>query len=208
MHLKQLVETMGYIGLFFVIFAESGLFFGFFLPGDSLLVTAGLLATQGYFKIFILIPLLIFAAIAGDSTAYWFGNKIGPRVFNKEKSIFFNKKYIESAREFYDKYGMKTIILARFLPGVRTFAPIVAGVGKMHYQRFIKYNVVGGILWPTFMLSIGYFLGKKIPNVDHYLVPIIATVVILSFIPTIFENRKHIVKHSGRFYKKLTKASK
>ncbi len=206
MNLKHLVEGMGYLGLFFVIYAESGLFFGFFFPGDSLLVTAGLLATQGYFQIFILIPLLIIAAITGDSTAYWFGKKVGPRIFNKEKSLFFSKKYLDSAAEFYKKYGVKTIILARFLPGVRTFAPIVAGVGEMEYFKFLRYNIVGGILWPTFMLSLGYFLGKKIPNVDHYIIPIIVVVVIVSFMPTAFENRKHIV-HGGKKLKNFLKKS-
>ncbi len=203
--LNQIIQTVGYLGLFIIVFAESGLFFGFFLPGDSLLVTAGLLATQGIFKIYFLIPLLVFAAISGDSAGYWIGKKFGPRIFNKENSLFFDKKHIETAGDFYKEHGKKTIILARFIPYVRTFAPIVAGIGEMDYKEFLTYNVVGGTIWATLMLVIGYFLGKTIPNVDHYIIPIIVIIVILSFVPTAYEHRKKIIHQSNRILRKAFK---
>jgi membrane-associated protein len=198
--LNQLIVTIGYFGLFAIVFSESGLFFGFFLPGDSLLVTAGLLATQNYFNILYLIPLLILAAILGDSVGYWTGKKFGKRIFNKEKSLLFSKDHIKTAQEFYKKNGTKTIILARFLPYVRTFAPIVAGIGEMKYSQFLTFNIAGGTTWVTLMLLIGYFLGRTIPNVDHYIIPIILIIIILSFVPTTFEHRKkisHIIKQGA-----------
>lgn len=202
--LKQIIESIGYAGLFLIVFAESGLFFGFFLPGDSLLVTAGLLATQGYFNILILIPLLAFAAVSGDSVGYWTGHKFGRRIFNKgDESFLRNKKHIDTAGQFYEKHGAKTIILARFLPYVRTFAPIVAGIGGMKYAHFITYNIAGGVTWVTLMLLIGYFLGKVIPNVDHYLLPLIVIIVIISFIPSAIEHRKKIVREIKKLPSRL-----
>jgi len=145
--LPMLIKAIGYFGIFFIIFAESGLFFGFFLPGDSLLFTAGLLASQGYFDIAILILLTTLGAILGDQIGYLFGKKVGPKIFNYDESLLFKKKYITDAENFYQKHGKKTIILARFVPIVRTFVPILAGVGKMHYRTFFSYNIIGGILW-------------------------------------------------------------
>lgn len=191
--LAQIIETIGYVGLFAIVFAESGLFFGFFLPGDSLLVTAGLLATQGIFNILLLLPILILAAVLGDSTGYWMGKKFGRRVFSKKGSLLFDPKHIDTAQEFYERNGVKTIILARFLPYVRTFAPIVAGIGDMKYSQFLTFNIAGGTTWVTLMLLIGYFLGRVIPNVDKYLLPIIVIIVIISFMPTAFEHRKKII---------------
>jgi len=185
--LKELITTVGIIGLFGIIFAESGLFFGFFFPGDSLLVTAGLLSSQGYFKIEVLILILIPAAILGDSVGYWFGRKIGPSIFKKQDSLLFKKSHLEKAHAFYEKYGGKTIILARFIPIVRTFAPIVAGVADMTYKKFISFNVFGGIFWVTLMLLLGFFLGNIIPNVDRYLLPIIALIIFLSILPGVIE---------------------
>jgi len=205
--LKQIIQTIGYFGLFAVVFAESGLFFGFVLPGDSLLVTAGLLATQGYFNIGILIASLAFAAVLGDTVGYWSGKKFGRRIFNKDGSreehmsllhkislTLRDKKHIDTASNFYKVHGKKTIILARFLPYVRTFAPIVAGIGRMEYKDFLTYNVVGGVFWSGLMLLIGFFLGNVIPNVDKYLIPIIVLIVVVSFIPTLIEHRKQIKK--------------
>lgn len=182
-----LVETVGYIGLFLIIFAESGLFFGFFLPGDSLLFTAGLLASQGLFNIYILLTLFAIAAIIGDSVGYWFGKKVGPQIFNKEDSFFFQKKHIERTHNFYEKYGTKTIVLARFVPIVRTFAPILAGVGEMKYKIFLKYNIVGGLLWGVGITFIGYFLGSRVPNIENYLFYIIIAIIVTSFTPILFE---------------------
>ncbi len=199
--LKQLIETFGYAGLFAIVFAESGLFFGFFLPGDSLLVTAGLLATQNYFNIIYLLPLLALAAILGDSTGYWMGKKFGKRIFSKEKSFFFSKNHIKTAQEFYEKNGVKTIILARFLPYVRTFAPIVAGIGEMEYSKFLTFNIAGGLSWTTIMLLIGYFLGRLIPNVDRYLIPLIIVIIMLSFAPSAYEHRKKIIRELRKPFK-------
>lgn len=191
--LIEIIKTGGYIGLFFIVFAESGLFFGFFLPGDSLLFTAGFLASQGYFDIKRLMPLLIIAAIGGDSTGYWMGNKFGQWLLKQRESFFFQKKHLFEAQRFYKKHGGKTLILARFIPAVRTFAPIVAGMAKMHYKKFLTFSVVGGMLWVTGMLLLGYFLGSTIPGVDKYLLPIIALIILLSVTPGlihIFKDRR------------------
>lgn len=198
--LKELITTVGYVGLFSIVFAESGLFFGFFLPGDSLLVTAGLLATQGYFKIEYLLPLLAFAAISGDQVGYWFGKRFGRRFFNKEKSLLFDKKHLDKAHAFYEKHGGKTIILARFIPIIRTFAPIVAGIAEMDYKKFISFNFVGGLAWACGMLLIGYFLGHTIPDVDKYMIPIIGGIIFLSLLPPMIEGYKH---NRGKLFAKF-----
>src|SRR5512136_2677498 len=167
MSLEQLVINVGYIGLFAIIFAESGLFFGFFLPGDSLLLTAGLLASRydpalGHtvMNIWILLIILPLAAIIGDNVGYWFGKKTGPRIFNRENSRLFKRKNLLAAKAFYDKHGGKTLILARFMPFIRTFVPIVAGAVEMEYRRFFTWNVVGGVLWGTGVTLVGYGIGK------------------------------------------------
>ncbi len=184
---KFLIETFGLIGIFAIVFAESGLFFGFFLPGDSLLFTAGLLASQGYFSITWLLVGTWFAAIAGDSVGYWFGRRVGPALFSKEDSFFFNKKHILHAQKFYEKYGAKTIVLARFVPIVRTFAPIVAGVGDMKYRTFIFFNILGGTIWVFSMTLAGYALGKIFPRTDEYLHYIIAVIIFFSVLPILIE---------------------
>lgn len=181
--LESLILTTGYLGLFFIVFAESGLLFGFFFPGDSLLITAGLLASQGYLEIKILILIATLAAILGDSVGYWFGKKTGPRIFKREDSLLFHKKNIVRANEFYKKHGGKTIILARFLPFIRTFAPIVAGVGEMDYFRFLSFNVFGGLFWVLFTTLAGYFLGNTISNIEEYFLVIILVVILISALP-------------------------
>lgn len=198
--LQELIKSVGYVGLFGIVFAESGLFFGFFLPGDSLLVTAGLLATQGFFDIAVLILLLTMAAIMGDSVGYWTGKKFGRALFKKEKSLFFDKKHLERANSFFDKHGGKALILARFVPIVRTFAPIAAGAGEMHYRKFLAFNVIGAILWACGMLLIGYFLGSIIPDVDKYLIPVIFIIIFISLIPALLEGYK---SHKGRVFAKF-----
>lgn len=187
--LPELIKTVGYVGLFSIVFAESGLFFGFFLPGDSLLFTAGLLASQGLFHIWVLLPLLIAAAILGDNAGYWTGKKLGKWLMQQKDSFFFKKKYLIEAQHFYEKHGGKALILARFIPAVRTFAPIAAGIANMHYDRFFFNNVVGGLLWASGMTLGGFFLGHLIPDVDKYLLPIIAVIVIVSVIPAIWHMR-------------------
>ena len=188
--LVSLIKTAGYLGLFGIVFAESGLFVGFFLPGDSLLFTAGILAAQGFLNIWILVFLVFLGAVLGDNFGYGFGRKVGPMIFKREDSIIFHKQNLERAKAFYEQYGKKTIILARFLPGVRTFAPILAGVGQMHYRTFVSYNVIGGLIWGMGMPFLGYFLGSTIPNIDRYLLPIIIFIIVISVVPTL----RHILK--------------
>ncbi len=192
--LVALIKLAGYLGLFGIIFAESGLFFGFFLPGDSLLFTAGFLASQGYLKIYILIPLLFLAAVLGDNVGYLFGKKIGPKIFRKEESLFFHKDYLEKARTYFEKYGAKTIILVRFVPAVRTFTPIFAGVGRMNYRQFFLYNIVGAVLWAIGLPLLGYFLGNSIPNIDHYIAPIVVVIIIVSLLPGVY----HLLHHDKK----------
>ncbi|MEK9171210.1 MAG: DedA family protein [Patescibacteria group bacterium] len=183
--LQDLIASIGYLGIFGMTFAESGLFFGFFLPGDSLLFTAGLLASQKVFNIWILLPLITLGAIGGDSIGFWTGKKFGNWLLKQKESFFFQKKHLESTKRFYEKHGGKTLILARFIPAIRTFAPIVAGMADMHYGSFITYNIVGGLIWSFGMTLLGYFLGSIIPDVDKYLLPIIGIIIILSIIPAI-----------------------
>lgn len=178
-----LINTFGLLGVVAIVFAESGLFFGFFLPGDSLLFTAGLLASRGFLNPEILFLGVILAAVLGDNVGYTFGQKIGPAIFAKDDSIFFNKKYVEKAHSFYEKHGNKTIILARFIPVVRTFAPIVAGVGNMNYKKFFVYNCLGGVLWSILLLGAGFVLGATIPGIDRYLLPIVFVIIAISFLP-------------------------
>lgn len=184
--LKNLVIYGSYPVLSLIVFAETGLLVGFFLPGDSLLVTAGLLASQGFLDIYLLMVLLSVAAIVGDSVGYSIGYRTGPLIFTKPKSLLFDPEHLNRAHRFYEKYGGKTIVIARFLPILRTFAPVVAGVGKMHYQRFLSYNIFGGIGWVFSMLLVGYFLGK-IKGIERHLHLVIVTVIIISFIPGIIE---------------------
>jgi membrane-associated protein len=184
MHLETILPTIGYIGITAIVFAESGLLIGFFLPGDSLLFTAGFLASQGVFNIVYLCLLSFIAAVAGDSVGYAFGRNIGPKLFTKEDSWLFHKKNLAKAQHFYEKYGVKTIILARFIPVVRTFAPIVAGIGDMHYKTFITYNIIGGLIWGVGVTLAGYFLGQLIPDVDKYLIPIVLVIIVASVLPS------------------------
>lgn len=177
------IQTIGYIGLFAIIFAESGLLIGFFFPGDSLLFTAGFLASQGAFNITVLAVGCFIAAVTGDSVGYAFGRRVGDKIFTREDSRLFKKRYVTDAQKFYAIHGKKTIILARFVPMVRTFAPILAGVGKMHYSTFLAYNVIGGFLWAIGMTVGGFFLGRLIPNVDRYLLPIVLFIIIVSMSP-------------------------
>ena len=183
--LASLIQTVGYLGVFTIVFLESGLLIGFFFPGDSLLFTAGFLASQGFFDIKILIAGCFVAAIAGDSIGYLIGANLGPKIFTKTSSIFFHKKHLERAQSFYDKHGGKTIILARFIPVIRAFAPVVAGAGKMDYKRFIFFNFFGAVLWAIGVTLAGYYLGNLIPDVDKYLLPIVGLIVIASILPAL-----------------------
>jgi len=184
--LPALIQWAGYVGLTAIIFVETGLFFGFFLPGDSLLVTAGLLASQGFsLDVYLLGLLLNIAAVLGDNTNYWIGRFMGPKVFTREESLFFRRRHVERAHEFYEKHGAKTIVLARFMPIIRTFAPLVAGVARMSYRTFLTYSVLGGTVWIWSMLFIGYFLGRMVPGIDKHIEKVIIVVIFLSILPGI-----------------------
>jgi len=186
-HLDELIAWAGYVGLTVIVFCETGLLAGFFLPGDSLLVTAGLVASQGKLDIVWLNLLLMAAAILGDSVGYAIGYYAGPKIFRKEESFFFRKDHIRRTHDFFEKHGGKTIILARFVPIVRTFAPTVAGVGRMSYAKFLSYNVVGGVAWVASMTLIGYFLGRSVPNIEKHLHLVLAVVIVISFLPIAYE---------------------
>jgi membrane-associated protein len=200
--LPALVQWAGYVGLTAIIFTETGLFFGFFLPGDSLLVTAGLLATQGIdLNIVLLGFLLNAAAIVGDNTNYWIGRLSGPKIFNREDSFFFKKKHVDRAHAFYEKYGAKTIALCRFMPIVRTFAPLVAGVAQMNYRVFLTYSVIGGTVWIWSMLLTGYYLGRAVPGIDKHIEIVIIVVIFLSILPALIawwkEKRRNAAGAAG-----------
>ncbi len=187
---QAIITTVGLFGVIGIIFAETGLFFGFFFPGDSLLFTAGFLASQGYIWFPGLLIGTFIAAVLGDSVGYAFGKKVGPALFSKEDSLFFDKQHIARAQHFYEKYGKKTVLLARFIPVVRTFAPIVAGIGSMPYRIFIAYNIAGGFLWTWAMLWLGFGLGRLIPNPDRYVLPIVVIIIVISAIPPLREYLK------------------
>jgi membrane-associated protein len=185
--LDDLIRWGGYAVLFAIVFTETGLLVGFFLPGDSLLITAGIVAAAGGLNIWWLNVILIVAAITGDSVGYAIGVRLGPRLFTRPQSLLFNPRHIERTRVFYARHGPKTIVIARFVPIVRTFAPVVAGVGQMEYRRFIFYNVAGGIGWVTSMTWAGYGLGRVIPNLGSYIHLVVGIVIVLSVIPIVIE---------------------
>jgi len=186
---KTYGATAGYVMLFAIIFAESGLFFGFFLPGDSLLLTVGLLASQPelitgrpFFNLWLLLPIVFLGAVLGDNVGYWFGAKAGPKIFSRDESLLFRRKNLLAAKAFYDKHGGKTIVLARFMPFIRTFAPIVAGAVEMEYKRFFFFNLIGGLSWGVGVTVAGYFIGN-IPGVEKYFTYVVIAVIIISALP-------------------------
>jgi membrane-associated protein len=185
-----LIAWGGYGILAAIIFAETGLMFGFFLPGDSLLVTAGLFAATGQLDLSLLILFLFPAAVLGDALGYLIGSKMGHALYSRPDSLFFRRSHLLKAKAFYEKHGGKTIIMARFVPVVRTFAPVVAGVAEMPYSKFAVYNITGAFLWVAGLTSAGFFLGRVIPNVESHLNVIIALVIILSFLPAVHEWHK------------------
>jgi membrane-associated protein len=196
LHPDKLIEAAGTIGLFLVVFAESGLLFGFFLPGDSLLFTAGLLAAQNKFglNIAVILPGCFIAAVLGDQVGYAFGQRVGPALFRRPDSRIFKKEYVEKAQSYFERYGPKTIVLARFVPIVRTFAPIVAGVGTMRYRTFVIYNVVGGLVWAVGVTLLGYLLGN-IEWVEQNFEKAILGVIGLSVLPIVWEVLKARREH-------------
>jgi len=183
--LPALVTWAGTVGLAAIIFTETGLFFGFFLPGDSLLVTAGLLISQGVLPVNIVTLglLLSAAAILGDNTNYWVGRLSGPRIFVRDESLFFRKRHVERAHAFYERNGPKTVVIARFMPIIRTFAPLVAGVGGMRYRTFLVFSVLGGLAWIWSMILLGYFLGQRVPGVAQHIEIVVLAVIVVSILP-------------------------
>lgn len=184
---KSLIEAFGTLGLFAIVFAESGLLFGFFLPGDSLLFTAGLLASQGLLNFPVILVGCFVAAVAGDQVGFLIGRKYGPAIFKRPDSRLFHQKNVDRARVYFEKNGPKTVVLARFLPVIRTFTPVVAGVGQMNYRTFVTFNVIGGFLWAVGLTSLGYALGESVPDIDKYLLPMVLVIGAVSFIPVILE---------------------
>lgn len=187
--LIDFIKFVGVIGIAAVIFAESGLLIGFFLPGDSLLFTAGFLTYTGFLNvdIHLLVLILFIAAVAGDSVGYAFGRNVGPRVFSRPNSLLFKQENVQKAQDFYEKHGGKTIVIARFIPIVRTFAPVVAGVGHMPYKKFVTYNLIGGFLWAAGVTYLGYFTGdwftKAGIEIDTILLPVIFGIIFISVLP-------------------------
>jgi len=189
--IEEIVIWGGYVGLFCIVFAETGLLIGFFLPGDSLLVTAGLLAARGQLDIVFLNLLLVIAAITGDATGYFIGTKAGHTLYNRPQSRWFRRDHLLKTREFYEKYGGITIVLARFMPFARTFAPVVAGIAEMRYPRFAAFNIFGGMGWVMSMTLTGFFLGRYIPGIERHIEYIIIIVVFISILPLILRYLKH-----------------
>ena len=193
--LPLLVQSLGYPGITLAVFLESGVPFGFFLPGASMLFTAGLLTGQGFFNPWILIPLITIAAILGDNTGYWIGRKLGVRLFLRPDSRFFKHRHLERAKRFYDAYGTRALLFGRFVPIVRTFAPIVAGIVAMNYRAFIIYNIMGALGWATGITFLGYWLGAKIPAIGEYLTPIILGIIVITCIPLAWDFIKNKRNH-------------
>jgi membrane-associated protein len=196
--LRDIVIWGGYAGLFAIIYAETGLLLGFFLPGDSLLVTAGLYASAtGALDPAILIATLSVAAVSGDATGYVIGLRAGHSLYNRPQSRFFRRDHLIKTREFYEKYGGITIVLARFMPFARTFAPVVAGVAEMTYRRFALFNIVGGVGWITSMVLLGYYLGRTIPGIENNIEWVIAAIVFLSILPMLIKYLQHRMHRSS-----------
>ncbi len=213
--LRTTAPIVGLLVVAGIIFAESGLLIGFFLPGDSLLFTVGILAQQGVFgsiSIHLIVILMFISAAAGDSVGYAFGNKIGRKLFKRPKSILFHPDNIVRAEAFYKRYGPRAIVLARFIPVIRTFAPIVAGVGKMRYRTFLTYNLIGALIWGAGITYIGYFVGSYFEsrgvNIDSYLLPALAVIIVVSFLPPVYhifkkpENREQLLNKIQKLFKR------
>lgn len=198
-HILQSGGLVGLVILAVILFAEVGLFLGFFLPGDTLLIAAGIYAKQGKLSLAAVIVVAALAAIAGDSTSYWIGRKLGHRVFTKNDGIIFRKDHINKAEKFYEKYGAKTLLVSHFLPVVRTFTPLLAGVAKMDYRKFLTFNIIGDISWAVSVTLVGYYVGSRIPGVDKYILLFLGFIMIISIVPTIYHViRQRLTKRSAQ----------
>lgn len=187
---NEIIKNGGLVLIAFMVFAESGLLFGFFFPGDTLLIAAGILAAGGGFNIAVLISVVVASAILGGLCGYIIGLKAGPKLFVKKDGIVFRKEYVEKSEDFYERHGGKTIILARFVPIIRTFAPVVAGIGKMNATKFMFFNVIGSAIWAMSITLLSYYFGQRIPNLDKYILPLVIFATVLTFAPTVY----HVAK--------------
>jgi membrane-associated protein len=190
--LVSLIRGAGYLGVFGIVYAETGLLVGFFLPGDSLLFTAGFLASQQFLNIFVLCALVGVGAMLGDNTGYWIGRRFGPSVFSRKGSMFFDPSYLDRAESFYAHFGARALILARFVPVVRTIAPTMAGVGRMRYVTFLFYSVLAATLWGIGLPLVGYYLGSMIPGIDRYIIPIVLLIILVSISPGLW----HLIRNA------------
>ncbi len=197
----RVIETGSYLGITFLIFAESGLLFGIFFPGDSVLFTAGLVAAGGYLSLPTLVLFVTLAAIVGDSVGYWFGANVGVNFFNRKDSWLFKRSYVTRTQEFYATYGGRAVVLARFVPIVRTLAPILAGIGSMPYARFFFFNILGAGVWAAGLTLLGFTLGVVIPGIEHYILPLSLGIIFVSFLPILVNlarGRRALAKSQGR----------
>lgn len=195
--IKGLIQWGGTFLVCAIVFVETGLFVGFFLPGDSLLVTAGIFAAAGHLDLGLLLSLVFLCAVGGDQLGYWIGRHAGQALYKREDSFLFKKRHLERAHEFYERYGGKTVLLARFVPIIRTFVSPVAGAARMKYRRFLSYNVLGGFLWVWGMVLLGYFLGAVIPEVDRHIHIVVVIVVVVSMLPAIIETIRQRRRKAG-----------
>ena len=186
----QIVQSGGLLLIAIIIFLESGMMVGFFLPGDTLLFSAGILAAAGHLPIIPAIVIIALAAIAGDNTGYHIGRKLGPRLFRKEDGIIFRKDLILKAEKFYEKYGTKTMLIAHFIPVVRSFVPVAAGAGKMDYKQFVIFDAIGDTIWAASITLLGYFVGSRIPGIQNYVEPILLIIILATLLPTIYHAMK------------------
>ena len=184
--LVSLIKGAGYLGVLGIVYAETGLLIGMFLPGDSLLFTAGFLASQGFLNIALLCALTGVGAVLGDNTGYWLGRRFGPTVFSRKDSLLFDSSYLQKAEHFFATYGSKTLVLARFIPVIRTIAPTMAGVGRMRYAKFLTFSIIAAVLWGIGLPLSGYYIGSIIPGVDRYIIPIVLVIIIVSVAPGIW----------------------
>lgn len=189
-NIEHLIQAGGLLLIGAVIFGESGMFIGFFFPGDTLLLTGGVFAAQGKLSLLWLIVVVAIAAIAGDNTGYHIGRQWGRRLFSKPDSLFFRQEYVQRAELFYERWGSRTMLVAHFIPIVRTFVPPVAGVGRMNYPKFVIFDAIGDSAWAVIVTLIGYWFGTKIPNLDHYIVLAVVAVVVITLGPTFY----HVIK--------------
>jgi len=190
LNVSDIIQNGGLLLIAAIIFAESGMFVGFFFPGDTLLLTAGIFAAQGKMSLPLVIIVVALAAIAGDNTGYHIGKRYGRRLFSKPDGLIFRQEYVQRAERFYERFGSRTMLIAHFVPVVRTFVPPVAGVARMDYPKFVIFDAIGDIAWAIIVTSIGYWFGTKIPNIDHYIILAVVAVVVITLGPTVY----HVVK--------------